>query len=184
MGRLDQGAVAPGRRTRVGVGQMVQHAGADDVLEALTEFGGTLHGELAHLEVGERVLLLQPLREREALGADIDPDDLGAGPAQSIVGGLGSAAARDQYAAVVAVRLGRPEEMRVGASAPIVPGLTVRLQVIHRRRVGVIFVKFADLPGDGAGSRRGIFIVVHDRQEPFPTKLSQLGTGEKTLPQT
>ena len=57
-GRLEHVAQRP--QTRVGVGQMVQHAGADDVVEALAEFGGTLHGELAHLEVVEGVLALQP----------------------------------------------------------------------------------------------------------------------------
>ena len=118
-GRLEH--VVQGPQPRIGVGQMVQHAGADHVVEALAEFGGALHGKLAHLEVGERVLALQLLRERDALGADVDPDDLGAGPAQRIVGGLGGAAAGDQYAAVVAVGLGRPEEMgirRVGAGRP------------------------------------------------------------------
>ena len=71
------------------------------------------------------------LRERNAIGADVDPDDLGAGPAQRIVGGLGGAAAGHQYAPVVAIWLCRPEEMGVGASAPIVPGLTVGFQIVH-----------------------------------------------------
>ena len=35
---------------------MVQHAGADHVLEALAEFGDALHRELAHLEVGRDVV--------------------------------------------------------------------------------------------------------------------------------
>ncbi len=137
--------VVQGPKPRIGVGQMVQHAGADHVLEALAEFGDALHGELAHIKVGERVFALQPLRERDAVSADVDPDDLGAGPAQRIVGGLGGAAAGHQYSPVFAVGLGGPEEMVFGASAPVIPGLTVGLQVVHARRVGMTFVKSAHL---------------------------------------
>ena len=52
--------VVQGPQARIGVGQVVQHAGADHVLEASTEFGGPLHGELAQFEVGERVLAFSP----------------------------------------------------------------------------------------------------------------------------
>ena len=117
------------------------------------------------------MLALQPLREREAPGADVDPDDLCARPAQRIVGGLGSSASRDQYAALVAIRLGRKEEIGVGASALVVPDLAVGLQVVHRRWVGMAFVKGAHLPGDGGGGRRGSFAVAHDRLGAFPCKV-------------
>src|SRR5271165_2944091 len=175
--------VAQGLEPRIGVGQVVQDAGADDVVEALAEFGGALQSELAHLEVGERVLALQPLRERDAFGADVDPDDLGAGPAQRIMRGLGGPAAGDQYAPVVAVGLRRPEEMGVGASAPVVPSLTVGVQVVDGRRVGMMLVKGAHLPGDGGGGRGGTFTVVHDWLKPFPTGLIQLGGDRKALMQ-
>ncbi len=161
---------------RIGVGQMVQHASANDVLEALTEFGRALHSELAHLEVGERVLALQPLRERDAVGADVDPDDLGAGPAQRVVGGLGGAAAGHQYAPVFAVGLGGPEEMVFGASAPVIPGLTIGLQVVHRRRVGMTFVKGTHLPGDGGVCRYGSLVIGHaGRNLSLPSCIGSVG---------
>ena len=168
----------------IGVGQVVQHAGADHVLEALAELRGALHFELAHFEVGECVLALQLLRERDALGADVDPDDPGAGPPHRIVGGLGGAAAGHQDAAIVAEGFGRPEQMGVGASALVVPEFPVGLQVVHRRRVRVTFVKGAHLPGDGDGGRHGNVIVVHDRLEPFLATLNQLDTDKKALSQT
>ena len=100
-GRLEH--VVQGPQPRIGVGQVVQHAGADHVVEALAEFGRALNGEQAHLEVGERVFAFQPLGERDALCADVDPDDLGARPAHRIVGGLSGAAAGHQDAPVFAV---------------------------------------------------------------------------------
>src|SRR6266851_9126218 len=92
-------------KTCVGVGQMVQHAGADYVFEASPEVRRAVHGELAYLQVVEGVPVLQGLRERDTFGADVDPDDLGARPAQRVMGGLCGAAAGDQYAAVVAIGL-------------------------------------------------------------------------------
>ena len=148
--------VAQRAQAGVGIGQMVQHAGADDVLEGLPEFGGALDGELAHLEVVERVLALQLLRERDALRADVDADDSSARPAQRVVRRLRRAAAGDQDAAVFAVGLGRPEEMRFGAPARVVPGAAVRVEIVDGRRVGMRFVKSAHPRGDAGVGRREI----------------------------
>ena len=120
---------------------MVQNARADDVIELLREFTGTLDRELKHLEVIETVFRFQISRMRDAARADVDSDDSRAGPAQRIVSGLGRAAAGDEDASVVTVSLGRPEEMRFGAPARVVPVPAIRLQVVYRRRVGVTFVK-------------------------------------------
>src|ERR1700678_1257966 len=50
--------VMQGPQARIRVWQVMQYAGADHMVEALTEFGGPLHRELAHLEVCERILAL------------------------------------------------------------------------------------------------------------------------------
>ena len=95
------------------------------------------------------------------------------------MGRLGGTTARYQYGAVVAVGFVRPEQMGVGASAPVVPEFTVGFQVVHRRRVGMAFIKGAYPPGDGGSGRRGTVVVVHDRVEPFPATLNPLGTAKR-----
>ena len=57
----------------------------------------------------------------------VDADDLRARPAHGVMGGLSRAAAGDEDAAVVPIGLGRPEEMRFGASPQGVPRPAVRL---------------------------------------------------------
>src|SRR5260370_40500110 len=54
-GRLEHLAQRP--KTCVGVGQMVQHAGAGYVFEASPEVRRPFHGELAYLQVVEGVLV-------------------------------------------------------------------------------------------------------------------------------
>jgi hypothetical protein len=63
----------------------------------------------------------------QSLTSSPDPDDLGARPAQRVVGGLSGAAASHQYAPVFTVRLVRPEQMGFSVSAPVIPGLAVGL---------------------------------------------------------
>src|SRR5450755_56484 len=78
VGCIDHYIDRPGRhqhlaqrpKTCVGVGQMVQHAGADYVVEASPEVRRTFHGELAYLQVVEGIPVLQGLRERDTFGAD------------------------------------------------------------------------------------------------------------------
>ena len=69
-------------------------------------------------------------------------------PAQGVVCGLRGAAARDEDAAIVAVRLARPKEMRFGAPPRVVPRSAVGVEVVDRRRIGMTFVKAAHLRGD------------------------------------
>src|SRR5580700_1721793 len=119
---------------------MMQHAGGDHVFERLTEFGGPLDGKLTYFEIVEHVFLFQLLRERDARGADVDPDDARAWPAHCIVRGLHRATAGNKNAAVVTILLAGPEEMRFGAAAPAVPAPPVSVQVVHRRRVRMALV--------------------------------------------
>jgi hypothetical protein len=89
------------------------------------------------------VPLLEAPREGDARRADVDADDAGARPANGIVRSLRGAATRDQDAAVVAIRLTRPKEIRIGAAAAVVPTPPVFLKIVDRRRIGVALVKAA-----------------------------------------
>ena len=132
-------------------------------------------------------LSFKALRERDTFGADVDSDDLGARPAQRVMGGLGGAAAGDQYAAVVATRLVRPEEMGIGAPAMVIPEPAVGLQIVHRRRVRMTLVEGGHLRGNVGALRCGNFVVAHaaledqagSSQGPFPAwaQRSSLGKG-------
>ena len=125
----------------VGIGQVVQHAGADDVVETLAEFAGAFDGELSNLEIVELVFALELQLVRDAVFADVDSDDACPRPADGVVRGLRRAAAGDENAAIVAIGLVRPEEMRVGAPAIAVPGAPVGIEIVDRRRVGVTLVE-------------------------------------------
>ena len=95
----------------VRVGQMVQHASTDDMLECRSKIGCPLERQSADLEVVQAVLALQLGRELEAGRADVDADDLGVGPAHRAVRSLRRAAARHEDRSVVPIGFARPEEV-------------------------------------------------------------------------
>ena len=136
--------VAEGSQAGIWISKVMQHPGADDVLEGLLEFLGALDGELPHDEIVESVLAFQVARKRDALLADVDSDDPGSRPAQRVVRGLHRAASGDQNAAVVPVGLLGPKQVRLGAPAPIVPGATVRRQIVDRRRIRMPLIEFSN----------------------------------------
>ena len=50
-----------GAQPRVRVGQVVQHAGADDLVEAAAQLAHPLDGQLMDLQIGQVVLALERL---------------------------------------------------------------------------------------------------------------------------
>ena len=96
----------------------------------LPEFACALDGELAHLEVVERVFALQILRERDALRADVDPDYLCARPAQRVVGGLHGAAAGYQNASISRYGSAGQKRCESARRRAVVPEPAVGVQVV------------------------------------------------------
>ena len=110
----------------------------------------------AYLQVArERTRASKARVEHDTFGADVDSDHLGARPAQRVMGGLGGAAASNQYAAVVAIWFVRREEMGIGAPAMVIRELAVGLQIVDRRRVRMTLVEGGHLGGNGGAFRRG-----------------------------
>ena len=68
------------RVTGIGIGEMMQHAGADDEIEAAIQRLDILDRQLPQLEVRQVLLALQLLGVVEARGADVDADDARVGP--------------------------------------------------------------------------------------------------------
>src|SRR5271165_5936910 len=132
---------------------MVQHPGADHMFETASQFRRTLHWQLTHVKIVELAFLLELLGVFDAADADIDPGDLGARPGDGVLGCLRGSTARDQYAAIIPVGLIWPEQAGIGAPPIIVPALSMALQAIDRRRVGVTLVKGAHLLRYAGGIR-------------------------------
>ena len=142
---LSQGA-EPGVR----IGEVVKNAGADDVVEPFAELARALDGKMAHLKIVEFVFALELQLVCDAIFAEVDSHDARPRPADGVVRCLRRAAARDEDASVVAIGLVRPEEMRIGTPAIVVPSAPVGFEIVDRRRVGMTFVKRGHPPANRA----------------------------------
>src|SRR5262249_6806738 len=121
---------------RIGVGQMMEHPGADDVIEAPLQFVYSIDGELMDLERAQVVLSLEPLGTADARRAEIDAGDPSPRPAQGIPGSLRRAASRNEDGVVFPVGSRRPEKMMVRAGLLwILPEPSIVLEAVDRRGI-------------------------------------------------
>jgi hypothetical protein len=128
---------------------MVQHAGADDLIEGLAETPNVFDREPMECEVSQTVLSLKIAGVAETGFADVDPGHLRLRFAHRIGGGLRRAAAGDEDLSVGPRLCGRPKEERQRAPAVRVAiELAMPVKVAERRRIGVAFVKGADFVGE------------------------------------
>ena len=135
--------VAQRPQTDAGVGQMMEHARADDLIEFASNFPHALDRELVELEILDIVFLLQSTGEVQARLADVDTRHPRLGLAQRIGGGLGGTATRDKDIAIGPLRTGRPKQVEQGpAPLRVSVELAVPLQVGDRRRIGMCVVEF------------------------------------------
>jgi hypothetical protein len=119
--------VAQRLQSRIGVGQVAQHAGADNVLETVTQLRCALYRKLVNLEIVEAVLVLSASVLSMLVVLTSIPARVR--PAQSVLGRLGGATAGDQHAAVIAVGLVGPEEVGIGAPPPVIPAPPVAVRL-------------------------------------------------------
>ena len=118
--------VAQGAQTAVRVGQMVQHPGADDLVEGLPELLHTLDRQLVQIEVREPVLALQLTRAAQADGADVDARNVRLGLDERVARRLRGAAARDQDLPV------SPRRLRWASGDETAPGWRAGLRYRSR----------------------------------------------------
>jgi hypothetical protein len=124
---------------------MMQHAGTDNLIEALPKIAHLLERQLVDLKIVEFVLALQLLGMSYACGTKVDAGDMSRGPADSVSGRLRGAAAGDEYRVVLAVRPCRPEEMEIRATElKVLPSLPIGFEVIYGRRIRIPFVEGLD----------------------------------------
>src|SRR5262249_7190668 len=98
---------------RIRIRKMMENPGAENLIEARCQLVDPLDGELADMEIGQVVLLLELLGTAHTGCAEVDTDNLSRRPAQRMLGGLRCPAASNEDGVVVPIGSCRPEEVIV-----------------------------------------------------------------------
>jgi hypothetical protein len=124
---------------------MVQHAGADNLIEARAKVGYLLQWNLVNPQVVEFVSALQLLGVLDAGCAEIDASDLRRRPADSILGRLRGSATGHEYRVLLAERSRWPRKVEVRTpSLRILPSLPVGFEVMDGRGIRIPLVEGLD----------------------------------------
>src|SRR5262249_2309282 len=102
---------AQSSKPRIGVGKMMEHPGADDVIEGPLQLVYPIDGELIDLEGAQVVLSLEFFSTADARRAEIDAGNPSARPPQGIPGSLRRAASRNEDGVVFPVGSRGPKKM-------------------------------------------------------------------------
>ena len=138
---------------RVGIREMMEHAGTHDLIEARLQFARPLDGKLADLEIVQVVFPLELLRTAHAGCAEVDAGHLSRRPAQGMLGRLRGPAAGNEDGVIFPVRSGGPEEMIVrAASLPVLPEPAIVVEAVDRPWIRITVVEGADLLRDAPAS--------------------------------
>src|SRR5262245_55619733 len=129
----------------IGVGKMMEHPGADDVIEALLQLMHPINGELIDLESAQVVLPLEFLSAAYARGAEIDAGNPGPRPPQGIPRRLRCAASRNQDGVVLPIGKSGEKKMMVRAAFLwVLPEPSIVLEAVDRRGIWVPLVEVPD----------------------------------------
>src|SRR5215510_3177082 len=110
---------------------MVDHPGADNLIEARFQIVYPIDGELADLEIVQIVFPLELLGTAHAGCAEVDTGNLSRRPTQRMLGRLRRPAAGNETGLVFPIRACRPEEMIVRpALLPVLPELSIFLEAV------------------------------------------------------
>ena len=154
--------IAKRTQTEVRVRQVMEHAGADDLVERAPKLVDALNRKLMKLEVLQTILSLEIARVAQARVADVYRGDSGIGLAKRVPGRLRCAAAGDEDFLVSAQRLGRPHQMEQRpATVRILVQIAVFIQAGERCRIRHPFVEVADVLRDGSSRPFPLVAPVH-----------------------
>ena len=150
--------VAQRREGRVGIGEMVQDAGAHDLVERHSQLADAIDRQLVDLEIRQVVLAFQIFSVADAGRAEVNPDDPSSRTARGMLRCLGCAAAGDEDGARFRVWLVRPEQVEVRAApVAVLPAASIVVEVVGRPRIRIPFVEIPDrrrhVFAERAGSR-------------------------------
>src|ERR1700722_11309074 len=125
---------------------MMEHSGADNLVESRPQLHHTIDGKLMDLKIGQAIFTLERLRPLHTRRADVDAGDLSCRPAERMLRRLGSSTAGDKNGIVFFVRFGRPKEVIISlALSRVLPCAAILIQTFDWGRVGVAVIKVLDL---------------------------------------
>ena len=93
---------AEGAKPGVGIGQVMEHAGADDLVELLAELSDVFDRQPMEFQIAQFVFALQLARVAEARLADVNSRHMSVRLAHRVSRGLRGAAAGDEISALSA----------------------------------------------------------------------------------
>ena len=121
---------------------MMQHSGANNLVETGSQLCNPLNRKLAKLKIFQIVFLLQLFGVMDTRRTEVDTRDLRRRPAHRMLGGLGGSTSCNQDGIVFAVRFVGPEKMKVSSPAVrIVPQTRVVFQAFHGPRIRIPLVE-------------------------------------------
>ena len=118
---------------RIGLREMMENPGADDLIEARFQVACPLDGKLADLEIVQAVFPLELLGTAHARCAEVDAGNPSRRPAQGMLGRLRCPAAGNEDGLILPIGPCGPEEMIVRAAfLPVLPELSIFLEAVDR----------------------------------------------------
>ena len=100
----------------IGIREMMENSGADNLVEGRPQLVDTIDGKLMDLKIAQVVFPLELFRASHTRRADVDAGDLSRRPPQGMLCCLRCSAAGDENGIVFPVRSVGPKEMIIGAA--------------------------------------------------------------------
>ena len=146
---------------------MVEHAGADNLVERLAELLDLLDREPTEVEISKAVLSLKLARVTEACFADVDSGDMRIGLAHRMGRGLRGSTTGDQNLPPCPLNFRRPKQKRERSPSIGIPiELAMLVEVAQRRRIRVALVERPHFLGAIGGRRICRIFEIHKRRSP------------------
>ena len=116
---------------RIGLREMMENPGADDLIEARFQVAYPLDGELADFEIVQAVFPLELLGTAHTGCAEVDAGNLSRGPTQGMLGRLRGPAAGNEDGLILPIGACGPEEVIVRAAfLPVLPEQPIFLEAV------------------------------------------------------
>lgn len=146
--------IAQSAQPSIGLGEMMENSGADDLIETRFQITYSLDGKLTNLEIAQVVFALELLGTAHTGCAEVDAGNLSRRPTQGMLGRLRGPAAGNEDGLVFPIGQCRPEKVIVRpAFLPVLPQALIFLQAVDWGWIGMTFVKRAHFLRNAGGIR-------------------------------
>jgi hypothetical protein len=155
---------AQNAEARVGVFQVMEDSGANNLIEARIQFVSPLDWKLVELEILQVVFALEFLGAAHTGCAKVDTGHLRVRPAQGMFGCLRRSAAGNKYGMIFSKSSGRPKQMIIGAAPfAIPPKASITVKAVNRPRIWVALVEVLDFRRHAGQCRNRFFLLAHGK---------------------